>query len=316
MNYFSPPVINFATLDQPHTLRTLDKACREWGVFQLVGHDIGTHWRSEVLQAMAGFFALPREQKKRLERTRDNPWGYYDSELTNNTPDWKEIYDYGPGDGGAMQAQWPESPSQFRAVVSEYYEACESLCFVLLDAISGNLGASPGQTGRCFRPEHTSFLRFNHYPVCDQPASPEGDGAASEGYLGINPHTDAGALTLLLQDDQAGLEIFRDQHWHRVAGGGLLVHLGDIVQVWSNDRYRSPVHRVASNSEAQRFSAPFFFNPTYETNYQPLPATVDAKHPPQYRSINWGEFRRLRADGDYGNYGDEVQIQQYRLAGE
>ena len=316
MNYFSPPVINFATLDQPHTLRTLDKACREWGLFQLVGHDIGTHWRSEVLQAMAGFFALPREQKKRLERTRDNPWGYYDSELTNNTPDWKEIYDYGPGDGGAMQAQWPESPSQFRAVVSEYYEACESLCFVLLDAISGNLGASPGQTGRCFRPKHTSFLRFNHYPVCDQPASPEGDGAASEGYLGINPHTDAGALTLLLQDDQAGLEIFRDQHWHRVAGGGLLVHLGDIVQVWSNDRYRSPVHRVASNSEAQRFSAPFFFNPTYETNYQPLPATVDAKHPPQYRSINWGEFRRLRADGDYGNYGDEVQIQQYRLAGE
>ena len=45
------------------------------------------------------------------------------------------------------------------------------------------------------------------------------------------------------------------------------------------------------------------------------PATVDAEHPPQYRPINWGEFRRLRADGDYGDYGDEVQIGDYRVAG-
>ena len=112
------------------------------------------------------------------------------------------------------------------------------------------------------------------------------------------------------------LQRLRDQHWHRVAGGGLLVHLGDIVQVWSNDRYRSPVHRVATNSEAERFSAPFFFNPSYETNYRPMEATVDADHPPQYTSINWGQFRRLRADGDYGDYGDEVQIRHYRIAGE
>ena len=316
MEYFSPPVINFATLDQPATLRTLDKACREWGLFRLVGHEIDVHRRDEVLRAMADFFALSAGQKKKLERTRDNPWGYYDSELTQNTPDWKEVYDYGPSDGGAMVARWPESPGPFREVVSEYYKVCESLSFALLEAISSNLGASPHETSRSFRPNHTSFLRFNHYPVCEQPVRPEDDSAAVGGYLGINPHTDAGALTLLLQDEQAGLEVFRDQHWHRVSGGGLLVHLGDIVQVWSNDRYRSPVHRVATNSEAERFSAPFFFNPSYETNYQPMEATVDAEHPSQYTSINWGEFRRLRADGDYGDYGDEVQIRHYRVAGE
>jgi len=314
MEYLSLPVVNFATLDRPDTLRTLDQACRQWGAFQLVGHDISSVWRDDVLTAMAEFFGLPSEQKNRVQRTRANPWGFFDSELTRNTPDLKEVYDYGPPDGDAMQPQWPQSPGNFKAVIGDYYNACESLAFTLLEAISANLGTPPGQTSRCFRPDHTSFLRLNYYPLCDDPASPEGNIAAPEGHLGINPHTDAGALTLLLQDDQAGLEIYRDQHWHRVKAGSLLVHLGDIVQVWSNDRYCSPVHRVAASSQAVRYSAPFFFNPTYETTYQPLPATIDAKHPPLYRPINWGEFRGLRADGDYGNYGDEVQISQYRLA--
>ena len=39
------------------------------------------------------------------------------------------------------------------------------------------------------------------------------------------------------------------------------------------------------------FSAPFFFNPAYSTQYAPLPSTVDAEHPPRYRPIGWGEFR-------------------------
>ena len=66
-------------------------------------------------------------------------------------------------------------------------------------------------------------------------------------------------------------------------------------------------------SDAERFSAPFFLNPTYATDYAPLPTTVDAAHPARYRPINWGEFRTLRAAGDYADCGAEVQISDYRL---
>jgi hypothetical protein len=58
---------------------------------------------------------------------------------------------------------------------------------------------------------------------------------------------------------------------------------------------------------------PFFLNPSYQTNYAPLPAMIDEEHPARYRSINWGEFRSRRAAGDYADYGEEVQISQYQV---
>lgn len=312
MDYLSLPVVNFATLDRADTLRTLDSACRTWGAFQLVGHDLTRDLRSALLMAMESFFHQQGESKRAVMRTRQNPWGFFDSELTRNTLDCKEVYDYGPADREGKEPQLPRDVVGFQSAIEGYYAACEELAFDLLEAISTNLGASPGQTSRCFRPEHTSFLRLNYYPVCNDPASPHGKEPATDGSLGINPHTDAGALTLLLQDQQAGLELYNGGQWHRVAGGSLVVHLGDIIQVWSNDRYPAPLHRVAASSEIERFSAPYFFNPSYDTVYEPLAATVDQGHPARYRPINWGEFRTLRADGDYGNYGEEVQISQYR----
>ena len=48
---------------------------------------------------MHRFFAQKREAKQRLERTAENPWGYYDRELTKNVRDWKEVFDIGPESG-------------------------------------------------------------------------------------------------------------------------------------------------------------------------------------------------------------------------
>jgi isopenicillin N synthase-like dioxygenase len=118
---------------------------------------------------------------------------------------------------------------------------------------------------------------------------------------------------LLLQDDQPGLEVYRDGDWYLVEPrrDALVVNIGDIVQVWSNDRYRAALHRVIANSAAARYSAPFFFCPAHATDYAPLPTTIDADHPPRYRAINWGEFRALRVAGDYADLGEEVQISHY-----
>ena len=136
---------------------------------------------------------------------------------------------------------------------------------------------------------------------------------AGAGHLGVNPHTDAGALTLLLQDDQPGLEVLRDGVWHVVEPrrDALVVNIGDIVQVWSNDRYTAALHRGRVSADAERFSAPFFFNPAYRTWYAPLVSTVDADHPARYRPIHWGEFRARRAAGDYADHGEYHSINQY-----
>ena len=66
-----------------------------------------------------------------------------------------------------------------------------------------------------------------------------------EGSLGISHHTDAGAVTVLLQDGQPGLQVLRrnggkKETWHDVEArrGDLIINIGDVVQVWSNDLYQ------------------------------------------------------------------------------
>jgi isopenicillin N synthase-like dioxygenase len=197
----------------------------------------------------------------------------------------------------------------FRLAVQVHYWHAAGLGRRLLGAILANLGASPIALGRDFGPGHTSFLRLNYYPVT--PAAAPRDSA-----LGIGQHTDAGALTLLLQDEQPGLEVFKDNAWHLVEPrrDAIVVNIGDIVQVWSNDRYCAALHRVIASSKNSRYSIPYFMNPAYRTNYAPLPATVSRDRPARYREINWGEFRTLRADGDYADLGEEIQVEHYRIS--
>lgn len=309
------PVISIARLEDPATLDAVDSACRYWGFFQVVDHGVDAAVMSAVSNAMQAFFAQPRAARVAIERTSENHWGYYDRELTKNTLDWKQVYDYGPAEGDTVRPQWPDGIPGFRRAVLDYYTACHALALRLLGALSVNLGMPRDHLRHGFEPRHSSFVRLNHYPVCPQPERPAGLNTASHGRLGINHHTDAGALTILMQDDQPGLEVFRHGEWHLVEphGEALVVNIGDIVQVWSNDRYRASLHRVVARADAERYSAPFFLNPAYQTDYAPLPGTVDGEHPPRYRPINWGEFRSRRAAGDYADLGEEIQISHYAL---
>ncbi|HSC15857.1 MAG TPA: 2OG-Fe(II) oxygenase family protein [Gammaproteobacteria bacterium] len=340
------PVIDVGDLRRAATQRAIDVACRDWGFFQIVGHGIAERTLDALRRQMRAFFALPLSAKHALMRTAENPWGFYDRELTKHTRDWKQVYDYGPADGGAIVPQLPRELPRFASAIARFYAECDALAFELVEVIAGNLGTPPGALDSCFRPDHTSFLRLNYYPPCPMPARPADvstaggrevlsatapcvalpraslpapafaalpPSMAGAGHLGVNPHTDAGALTLLLQDDEPGLEVFHDGAWRLVEPrrDALVVNIGDIVQVWSNDRYTAALHRALVSSNAERFSAPFFFNPAYRTWYAPLVSTLDAEHPPRYRPIHWGEFRARRAAGDYADHGEYHSIHHY-----
>ena len=320
----SIPVIDVSTLDSKATLAALDAACRDWGFFHAVRHGISRRVLDDLRADAHAFFAQSRAAKRAIERTAANPWGYFDRELTKNTRDWKETYDYGPPDGAALAPQWPQGLPTFKRSVLAFYSACEDLAFRLLHALARNLGLPEGGLDAAFDPAHTSFMRLNHYPACPEPARPRGVCTPTRGHLGVNHHTDSGVLTLLLQDEHPGLEVLHDGNaredarageWRLVAprDDSLVVNIGDIVQVWSNDRYRAALHRVLVSAETDRLSAPFFLNPTYEATYAPLPTMVDAAHPARYRAIRWGEFRARRTAGDYADLGAEVQIADYRL---
>lgn len=312
-----PPLIDISGL--PHDAAALDQvdyALREWGCFLITGHAADGAAQQALVddlnREMRAFFALPVQEKRRVERSADNAWGFYDRELTKNVVDWKEIYDVGPEEG-SHRPQWPHVLPGFRGAVERYYRACEALSYRLLGAMSVCLGMPAEHLYADFR-QHTSFLRMNYYPRCQEAAAPDAPTGSRDGRFGIGHHTDAGALTVLLQDDVPGLQVFRRGAWHLIEPlpGTLTVNVGDIVQVWSNDRYPAALHRVIANPRRERYSVPFFFNPAYSASYAPL-AGACRTEPARYRPINWGEFRARRAAGDYADVGAEVQISDYRI---
>ena len=214
-------------------------------------------WRPTLCASARAFFEQPAEAKQRISRTRENPWGYYDKELTKNVRDWKEVWDLGPADGKAIAPQWPDGLPGFRAAVEAYAQtsaALGSACWGRCRRISAcpRTTSPSGSAARTRVSSGSTTIR-----VCPAPAAPEGLDQSAAGHLGVNYHTDAGALTLLLQDDQPGLEVFREGRWYLVepCAGALVINIGDIVQVWSNDRYPAALHRVLVSSETSRVSA-------------------------------------------------------------
>lgn len=316
-----------ATSPSPEVVEQIADACRRIGFFQIIGHGIADAQFVRLREEMCRFFLRPRNAKRTVLRGEVNPWGYYDAELTKNTPDWKEIFDFGrlprpdlldddPRNRGVDgQNRWPADLPGFREAMLDHLRACEAVAFTLLEAMAIGLGVEPHRLNPYFVPSHSSFVRLNYYPRCDDPAPPDAPDLPTRGRLGVNQHADAGALTLVTQTDVGGLQVRTGNGWIDVEPipRALVVNVGDMMQVWSNDRYRSPIHRVVVSDRSERFSAPFFFNPSYEADCAPLPELVARDGASVYRPVPWAEFRRLRAAGDYADVGEEIQVDHYRI---
>jgi isopenicillin N synthase-like dioxygenase len=302
--------------------RDLCEPCESWGLFHVTGHGVPSSELAEFGAAMSAFFALPVSEKAALRRTRDNAWGYYDEELTKNRPDWKEVFDYGaerePEEASVSHSdgvnQWPPGRTDLRRVLMRHQGSCERIAHALLLSLSLSLGLPAAALDPHFR-RHTSFVRLNRYAPCPEPAPPDAPLFPEQGHLGVHHHSDAGALTILYQDDVAGLQALHEDRWVVIepVPGAFTVNLGDMLQVWSNDRYRSPLHRVIVHRDRARCSAPFFFNPSYDAVCEPLAGLLAEGEAARFRPISWSHFRAERSAGDYADYGAEIQIEDYRI---
>lgn len=320
----SVPVIDISAIARNAAGETAQRAvneiacaCRDWGFFQVVNHGVPDSLVDEVWHHTLSFFASPAAMKQRILRTKENPWGYYNNELTKNQRDKKEVFDYttdGTDPIYGAQNRWPDFGAPFRDTMRAYLEACTRLSLKLLEAFCVGLDLPADFMRGDFAESHTGFVRLNHYPVADPLGEGNGE-TLRPADMGVHHHTDAGALTVLLQDDVGGLQVYRDGFWHDIPSvpGAFVVNTGDMMQVWSNDRYQAAIHRVLAMRDRDRYSIPFFFNPAATTDVSPLPSVVSNDRPPRYRTINWSEFRARRTDGDYADYGPEVQIAQYRI---
>ena len=311
--------IPLVDLSRASAAADIAEACRDWGMFAAVGHGLDAALVEQCLGEMRRFFTRSLGEKRALLRSLGNPWGFNGRELTKNRRDRKQVFDIGPdrsdpADPFGGTTPWPDADPVFAATMRSWKARCEALSDRLLAMIFAGLGEPAASAGEAFHPFATGFLRLNCYPLGDPFAGPD----PRDGARAVHHHTDAGALTVLLEDGTPGLQVLREQRWHdvRPQPGTLIVNIGDMVEVWSNGLYRAPVHRVLAMDRRERVSAPYFHNPAWGATIAPLPGALALSGAPRFHPIRWAEFRRRRAEGDFGDYGSEVQIGDWAIQAE
>ncbi|XP_074331604.1 protein DMR6-LIKE OXYGENASE 2-like [Apium graveolens] len=316
------PLIDLSIPNTQLVVSQIAEACKNWGFFQVINHGVPLQLQEKVFLASKSFFSQSKEEKQRVRRDEFNPLGYYDTELTKNVRDWKEVFDFTVENPMVMPAsadpqdkdvqkfvnQWPRNPKYLRELCEEYAKEVEKLSFKIMGLIALSLGLSPNRFDEFFK-DSTSFIRLNYFPPCPIP----------DLALGVGRHKDAGALTVLYQDDVGGLEVKRktDGEWIRVKPipHAYNINVGDVIQAWSNDKYESVEHRVIVNSERERISIPFLFHPSHSTMVKPLVELTNDEIPANYKEYNWGKFFAARLLSNFKKLAVEnIQINHYKVS--
>ncbi|CAN6921461.1 unnamed protein product [Brassica oleracea] len=276
----------------------MSEACREFGFFQVINHGVRPELMEAAREAWRSFFNLPVEAKEVYSNSPSTYEGY-GSRLgveKGAILDWNDYYflHYLPLVLKDLN-KWPSIPSNIREVLDEYGEELVKLGERLTRVLSSNLGLKEEQLKEAFGGVDVgACMRVNYYPKCPRP----------ELALGLSPHSDPGGLTILLPDDKVvGLQVRYGDTWITVNSHphAFIVNLGDQIQILSNSIYKSSEHRVIVNSQKERVSLAFFYNPKSDIPIQPLQQLVTSTNPPLYPPMSFDEYRLfIRTQGPRG----------------
>ena len=293
------PVVDLTDAAAPSEI---DRAAREVGFFQIVGHGLDPSIEDAAWDAAASVFRLPIEAKMAVAIPDGDAYGYGPfaierlaaSRGESTPPDLKETFSIGPfaaapasvsDDASAAFVyspnRWPAHLPDLAPTMHAYYDALGELVARLMGLMAVGLGL-PADHFTPFIDRHTSALRLLHYPDL------AGHGI-EPGQLRAGAHSDYGTLTLLRQDDAPGGLQVRDVRggWHDVprVAGAYVVNVGDALERWTNDAWRSTLHRVVvpptdAGRSCERQSIAFFHNANWDAVIEALPGTGAPHHAP------------------------------------
>ena len=267
-------------------------ACLDTGFFYITGHGVSSKLQNSVFKYTQEFFALPIDEKEKINlmnsgcnrgyeplrgqtlepgQPPDLKEGFYiGQEIAENDKRVKnKKFNHGPN-------QWPSELPQFQPVMSEYYSIMLELARAMMSGIALSLNLKESYF-ESFCVEELATLRLLHYPP--QLANP------LPGEKGCGAHTDFGTITLLMQDDCGGLQLWIEgEGWVHAEPqpNTYLVNLGDMMARWTNDQYRSTRHRVVNMSGRERYSVPFFYMGNPDFPVKCISSCLDKGQTPKY----------------------------------
>ncbi|KAJ4715142.1 Flavonol synthase [Melia azedarach] len=177
----------------------------------------------------------------------------------------------------------PKIPPSYREVNEEYAQYTREVVDKLFKSLSIGLGLEKDVLKEGTGGENIEYmLKINYYPPCPRP----------DLALGVAPHTDLSALTILVPNQVAGLQVFKDDRWidAKYIPNALIVHIGDQIEILSNGKYKAVLHRTTVDKERTRMSWPVFLEPPADFVVGPLPQLVNEDNPPKYKAKKFKDF--------------------------
>nr|GEU77587.1 1-aminocyclopropane-1-carboxylate oxidase 3-like [Tanacetum cinerariifolium] len=180
-----------------------------------------------------------------------------------------------------------------RELMKDFAAKLEKLAEELLDLLCENLGLEKGYLKKAFYgSKGPNFgTKVSNYPPCPTP----------DLIKGLRAHTDAGGIILLFQDDKvSGLQLLKDGEWVDVPPmrHSIVINLGDQIEVITNGKYKSVMHRVIAQTDGTRMSLASFYNPGNDAVIYPAPALLQ-KEPKEneqsYPKFVFDDYMKLYA---------------------
>ena len=290
-------------------------ACEAIGFLVIAGHGVPKTLYQQAFALSREFFDLPTEEKMRYRPSEGMaPRGYaalasigLARTIGEDTPpDLREQFYIGPLEPPPARLAampdalpfyqpniWPQQPAAYRETFGALYRTLEALAGQMMRIFALALDLPESYFDDKID-AHFSTLPVNHYPA------PRGD--PLPGQLRAGAHTDFGSLTILGFDDApGGLQVMvSDGEWRDLAPapGHLVVNLGDMMARWTNDRWKSTLHRVVNPSDLAaagwRQTIGYFLHPNYDAEITCIDSCQGPDNPPRYAPIMAGEQMRRK----------------------
>ncbi|MFD4785677.1 isopenicillin N synthase family dioxygenase [Streptomyces sp. NPDC058459] len=270
----------------------LDTALRNTGMFLLSGHGVPRAVIDDFRDTAKRFFALHRDVKARyaIEAAYDSGWlemhppggvgvPVSEAEDAPSAPDLHESFYVGPGHRTGDEQRnrfnypvnrWPVELPELRAAADAYTTHMVRVVQAVNELLAVTLGLPEDFfTSRAQRATWTQNASW--YP------SYSSIGEVARGQFRNGPHTDLGTITLLSrQPGVGGLQARDEEGWFSppYSPDSLIVNLGDLMERWTDGRWRALKHRVLPPSptapDEELLSLVFFFETDPDTLIEPL----------------------------------------------